>query len=812
MLKFDKYSVLILVLFLALIGARVYNMTADPPSDLSWSGGLFFDEGALAHNARNQVLFGEWETDEWNDFYYSPILSYIKWAIFAAFGVGMWQLRLVSLLFTTGTLAVIYSLIKKSHGRLTAALGMTLLGGNYLYLMYSRLGLTEISVAFLAVLTLYCWGLGMAAQTGWQRGLWMVLAGSSCFMVFIFKTLLIYFLPVPFVSLAFWGLIARTPTERKRILSMMLWGLVGLSLTATIWLVVFYYPNYASIQQAGDFVKMLSLPKSPDDFVGNVSNTPFFHIFSQTPIHLVLSIGYFIFLAYRLLHDRVKLSPIDVFAAFWFLAHLVFFLGYGYRPVRYYVPIIPAMSMLTARALTGMLSLSTRKLPFLKPSVWFWGVTWGIGIVLSGVILRPLAERYGGFEHFSKADAPAALWVSGVAALLGVLFVAAVFHRYRGAVLWGMPGIARAIGGLFLIGCVWANGTWYVEWARNAEFTVRDISRELGRMLDHAYIAGLPTPMLSMENTHRALYVWDNFANAENTFEKYPVTHLFLGKFNGELAWYYRNYPEVMKRATLLKSYWLKGWQFYLLSLVEPSFDRVKVSRDAYAANESVQIRFDLRNNDPRQARDLAPGIVVVERDAPDAPLLTVNDEVALPPSSEREIAFSFTAPPGTYEVLATVFSETHAVHEAETLLSQGGDVVVDSDASGGKSRYAPAGFGGFLTYGPYQLYPAGLYTAEFLIKGPDGQRSEDQPLALLEVTTDAGQTILAQKAVRISDIRDDSTFHAMPVSFIVQQAAALEFRVIPSGTREFWVDAVRVTFFQGRWSASPIIVESLSP
>ncbi len=73
-------------------------------------------------------------------------------------------------------------------------------------------------------------------------------------------------------------------------------------------------------------------------------------------------------------------------------------------------------------------------------------------------------------------------------------------------------------------------------------------------MLDHAYIAGLATPMLCLENTHRALYVWENFTNYQNTSERFPVTHLFLGEFNDEVRYYQRRFPEVMKRATFTQN------------------------------------------------------------------------------------------------------------------------------------------------------------------------------------------------------------------------------------------------------------------
>ena len=80
-----KAALLILLLALA---ARTVHLTADPPKDLCWSLGVFFDEGVYNHNARNQLLFGEWRLDEWNDFYYSAVSTWVKYEVMRVIGVG----------------------------------------------------------------------------------------------------------------------------------------------------------------------------------------------------------------------------------------------------------------------------------------------------------------------------------------------------------------------------------------------------------------------------------------------------------------------------------------------------------------------------------------------------------------------------------------------------------------------------------------------------------------------------------------------------------------------------------------------------
>src|ERR687897_1882689 len=77
------------------IALRTLFPTADPP----WNptvGVVWHDEGAWVHNARNRVLWGAWSTDAWNPMYIAPVFTGLEYLSFAAFGVGVWQARLVS--------------------------------------------------------------------------------------------------------------------------------------------------------------------------------------------------------------------------------------------------------------------------------------------------------------------------------------------------------------------------------------------------------------------------------------------------------------------------------------------------------------------------------------------------------------------------------------------------------------------------------------------------------------------------------------------------------------------------------------------
>ncbi len=731
-MKRDTFSYLILLIFVLLFGLRLVHITADPPIDLSWSGGLFFDEGALAHNARNKVLFGEWEMDDWNDFYYSPILTYIKWGIFSLFGVGLTQVRLVPVVFSWLTLGMLYLALRITLTRSASILGVVLLGFNYIFLMYNRIGLTETPFVFFAVLTLYFWQRGLHKDSFRHAGWYMFFSGVSCFTVHIFKTIF-YFLPVPLTALILFWLISGNSTKRKRLLGLSGCFLAGMVITAAIWLVVFYYPNYDVIHQAGTYVKALSIPYSLKNFLENVMRTPFFSLFLQTPVILILSLGYLLYLIYLLFHHRGNVQSLDIFVSLWFLAHFFFFIGYSYRPTRYYVPIIPPMAVLA--------TLGTLRMVQVKEIKFLWRFLQGLSLVLLLISL-------------------------------------------------GM------------------NSLWYYRWASSPRYVVRDTSRELGTMLEDAFIAGLETPTLCLENTHRALYVWENFTNYNDTLERFKLTHLFLAEFNDAIGYYRRKFPELMKRAILLKTYWIKGSRFHLYSVVEPFINDITVTKERYSSDEPVTLMLNVKNNDHRKARAVEVGWLLHPHSEKD-PAIIATKPVNLEALEEKTVTFSKQLPPGSYDVMTGIFLARRDVYEAESMSTQIGQNRSDPEASKEHVRYAAVGSQGFLIYGPYQHYPAGKFDTEFRLKYSGELRTEEDEIARIDIAADSGNTIVARMVVRPPDFENIDTYQTFRLSYFLKSPEKLEFRVFSPGNVELWVDAIMTSFVRGEWYEKTIIVEA---
>ncbi|MEA3369392.1 MAG: hypothetical protein U9Q24_03455, partial [Candidatus Ratteibacteria bacterium] len=111
------------------------------------------------------------------------------------------------------------------------------------------------------------------------------------------------------------------------------------------------------------------------------------------------------------------------------------------------------------------------------------------------------------------------------------------------------------------------NGYRYFNWFVQPCYSVINTSRELGKILNQAYLAGLWSPLFCLENSHRALYLGEG--NERETFSRYPITHLMLwdGNNREEVRMVEANYPEVMKEAREIKVYTVKELPVRLFKL-----------------------------------------------------------------------------------------------------------------------------------------------------------------------------------------------------------------------------------------------------
>ncbi len=550
----------IILIFLYIAGTRLYNLDVDPPIHLSSSGGLFGDETALAHNARNKVLFGTWITDEWNPLIYNPILTLFEYVSFIMAGVGLIQLRSVNIIAVLIGFFLLYLALKQSSGPRTAFITIVLLGINYVFLMYNRLGLNDTFLFFPMALTLYLW------QKGLQKPPILFFAGISSFACYVTKASAIYFILSVFISLGY-AVFQKYVIEKnlKNSFSQMTYYISGLTISYIGWYIFFFSPNRLEFARVGSSWSRLAVPHGFERFWHNLSSFTFAKYMTASPIELIITWLFIPFFIYAFFRNWRKVIPIEMLAFLWLIGGYVGLNGLNYRPLRYFIPLIPAMCILSSIALNKIWDyIYQKKIVFNKATLlrtislcvvyFFWinlffkrlisfQKTLELGsLVLGGVILLFI------IYYFTKKVIMRASLPSGKGALT-------IFFR-------------STVVSLILLS-MYHNVSGYLKWAANPKYTVIETSRELGKILDQAYIAGLWSPLATIENKHKALYVGNNWFNYRDTFKKYPVTHLFLwdGNNREELRFLRRAYPKIMQDAKLMKTYSIKGKPVRLFKL-----------------------------------------------------------------------------------------------------------------------------------------------------------------------------------------------------------------------------------------------------
>jgi 4-amino-4-deoxy-L-arabinose transferase-like glycosyltransferase len=543
---------LIVVLFAALLASRLIHLGADPPVYLSPSGGLFGDESALAHNARNKVLFGEWMTDDWNPYFYNPILSILEYFSFSLLGVGLKQLRLVNVAAVFVSLLLLWAVLKKSSGKRIALLSIILLGGNYIFTMYGRLGLNDTFLILPMALTLFFW------QKGLDKPKILFLAGVSSFACYISKASALFFILATLAALIF-ALWQKYTAEKsvKRAVSSLVWYLSGLGVSYVLWFVLFYSPHKMEFARISSSWFSLAMPSHLGRLWLNLTSLTFPGYMTNTAVELIIAWLYLPLIIYGLLRWRKKMQPMEIYLFLWLCGGYVALNGLSYRPLRYFVPLIPAVCLLCAIALNKIWDFGEQKKRKVSKAMFIRLFILGLPYAAWVIILL---NRCVSLERVLKIGSP----ILGLAVLLTLLLL--IIQKVQKNVLFrdrpaALKVFLRSAVVSIIAFVLYLNGSFYWSWLRTPKYTVMETSRELGQILDNAYIAGLWSPLATIENRHRCLYVGNNWFNYQETFDRYPVTHLFLwdGNDKEELRFFQRAYPQIMEQAEMVKIYSIKA-------------------------------------------------------------------------------------------------------------------------------------------------------------------------------------------------------------------------------------------------------------
>ncbi len=336
-------------LLLLCLAVRLTALNSDPPPWLSWSTGLYTDEGYYTLDARHQALFGMPAPGNFHDRLLSPLLSVIQQGVFAMFGAGLLQARLLSVVFSLLTAWVFWLALRRAYDACTADFGALFLGFAPPFALYNRLALQETPAVFWLVLAFWLW-----AQSG---RLGAFLSGASLALACVFKGLAGIVLPVLLISppAPILGSSTDRATDSRLFRLFLIWlpriGAGGLLL---LYFAFWYGPHHAEMSRMATFYRVHQM--QPHSLASVWLNLRRGLIGGERGVfpYLLALLPVLCLLAARTLGLWRQWTQADKYLALWLGGGLLFCLLSSYAPSRYYVLFLPPLAGLAARALVNL--------------------------------------------------------------------------------------------------------------------------------------------------------------------------------------------------------------------------------------------------------------------------------------------------------------------------------------------------------------------------------------------------------------------------------------------------------------------------
>ncbi|MEO0085731.1 MAG: glycosyltransferase family 39 protein [candidate division WOR-3 bacterium] len=513
------WLIIILVTLLGL-GLRASDLRADPPWDISWSFAPFTDESLNTYSARNMVLYGAWKVDDFNPYVVYPLVNMLVAVVFKLLGVGLVQVKLVSVAAGTLSVLLLYLLVRKGSGSLAGLLAGLGLATCFPLVMYSRLGLIEsVQILFLTCTGLFwVWGLSRPRLMFWSG---LFAAGTVLFV----KISALFLAPVMSAMLVWEYVDARQDQTRLRPLlrESLPWFTAGVVVVAAAWLLLVFIPfrhDYFQYLARHSFESPAGHPKTIQSYLFNTFVTGMWSRLFERMTWTALP-G-FVVLPF-LLSGR---HPVWRYLFLWFLFAMLQ-LGYmNYRPPRYETVIIPVIvasfaAILARHVTTGTIlpRLKTTVPGALLYSLWLWPLTTQLILYIVDV------------QKFPN-DAQALRWIGIglVPALLlsfaGYLLIKLLRREVRIPFTIGRVALTLLMLGLSLQ----LDMRQFSNWFRSRSHNMYEWARTTDQVLpDSAVVIGTWAPPFMIESRKRAVAISD-WANIDDPVRRFRATHIFLGQ------------------------------------------------------------------------------------------------------------------------------------------------------------------------------------------------------------------------------------------------------------------------------------------
>jgi 4-amino-4-deoxy-L-arabinose transferase-like glycosyltransferase len=363
-MRHAELPLVVIVLALAL-AVRLVALSSDPPGWLSWSAGIYSDEGIYSNDARMLVLDAQHEPGNFKVSIIAPLQHRLLLAVFHRFGVSLRIVRLVAVVFSMGTLAAFWLTLRLEYDRTTALVGLTLLAVSAPFVLYNRLGLLEMPALFWLTIGYLMLAVAHRVSCARRRFAALLLAGLFAGIAIAWKgTFLLGALPL--LACAVW---------RHRAMAIAAAGGAAASLAA--YCAVFYLPHREDIARISDYyIEHQYLPHSMAGVVHDVARGVATGDADGVMPYLFRFAPALLLFALCALLPKVRAKD-DLWLWLWAGVPIVVLLFSNYTPSRYFMIFWPALAALAGCAIV-------RLLPRRRPAI---AAVLAVCVILNGAML-----------------------------------------------------------------------------------------------------------------------------------------------------------------------------------------------------------------------------------------------------------------------------------------------------------------------------------------------------------------------------------------------------------------------------------------
>jgi 4-amino-4-deoxy-L-arabinose transferase-like glycosyltransferase len=334
------YPICLAILAASLLFRAVYP-DADPPALISRD--CITDEGQWAHNARNALLFGKQQMDEYNPGLYSAyIYNALLYFSLNSFGLTLTALRLPSIILGWLTVVLLLLIVWREGGPRRSLFAAALLGFSNLHIIYSRTAFAESTLTFFLALALWLWTLKS------KHPCFAFMSGAAFILMCLAKVTAIYVLPGILLLAA-----AEAVTGRLKRQQVLLF-LVGGSLVIAAYALFFIAANFEDWLHYNLASGMDNeWPNRTSDLIRSIQKLLGSRFYAKAPLFTALSL---LVVASMIIHaskhglERAisRASSTEVIGCSLLIGYLFSVAFTIYQPERRFIPALLPMAMLSA--------------------------------------------------------------------------------------------------------------------------------------------------------------------------------------------------------------------------------------------------------------------------------------------------------------------------------------------------------------------------------------------------------------------------------------------------------------------------------